>query len=441
MTDIPVYNKETENLSNEVPGIFPSCIVTRSMVLNPQNNNYVPKPKTDSIDVLVSPKGKNSNVVNVSVYDNINDTMLLDKIEDKSVHNESSQNNNLKDFSDELDKVDECTLVNEFFSGVEGSNTDDVKMPFNRQNLITAQQNDKELHRFFFNLSSLEEMNDLSECYFLSSGVLMRKWRPPEVPAQDEWRVFYQIVVPSELRSTILKYAHESPMAGHLGISKTKEKILAHFYWPKLANDVTKFCKSCHICQVVGKPNQPIHKAPLIPIPVFEEPFTRILLDIVGPLPKTKTGNQYLLTIMDISTRFSKAIPIKKITSKIIIDKFLLFISKFGLPHEVQSDQGSCFMSNQFKQSMQELGIKHITSSAYHPESQGALERYHQTLKSMLKKYCLENNVEWDNGIPFLLFAVRDMPNDSLGFSPFELLFGHQVRGPLKLFKENLLCV
>ncbi|WP_435316564.1 integrase zinc binding domain-containing protein, partial [Klebsiella pneumoniae] len=105
-----------------------------------------------------------------------------------------------------------------------------VKMPFNRQNLIIAQQNDKELHRFFSNLSSLEEMNDLSECYFLSSGVLMRKWRPPEVPAQDEWRVFYQIVVPSELRSTILKYAHESPMAGHLGISKTKEKILAHFY-------------------------------------------------------------------------------------------------------------------------------------------------------------------------------------------------------------------
>ncbi|WP_435316558.1 DDE-type integrase/transposase/recombinase, partial [Klebsiella pneumoniae] len=116
---------------------------------------------------------------------------------------------------------------------------------------------------------------------------------------------------------------------------------------------------------------------------------------------------------MDISTRFSEAIPIKKITSKIIIDNLLLFISKFGLPHEVQSDQGSCFMSNQFKQSMQELGIKHITSSAYHPESQGALERYHQTLKSMLKKYCLENDVEWDNGIPFLLFAVRDMPNDS----------------------------
>jgi len=86
------------------------------------------------------------------------------------------------------------------------------------------------------------------------------------------------------------------------------------------------------------------------------------------------------------------------------------------------------------------LKIKHITSSAYHPESQGALERFHQTLKSMLSKYCVESEKDWDEGLPFLMFAVRESVQESLGFSPAELVFGHTVRGPLKMLRENWLA-
>ena len=82
-----------------------------------------------------------------------------------------------------------------------------------------------------------------------------------------------------------------------------------------------------------------------------------------------------------------------------------------------------------------------MKSSAYHPQSQGALERYHQTLKTMLKVYCQENSRDWDKGIPFVLFAARDVPNESTGLSPFELVFGHEPRGPLKVVKEQLLSV
>ena len=87
-------------------------------------------------------------------------------------------------------------------------------------------------------------------------------------------------------------------MSGHLGINKTYHKIINHFYWPGLKSDVSRFCKSCHTCQMVGKPNQTIPKAQLQPIPPFDEPFSRILIDCVGPLPRTKSGNEYLLTIM-----------------------------------------------------------------------------------------------------------------------------------------------
>ena len=86
---------------------------------------------------------------------------------------------------------------------------------------------------------------------------------------------------------------------------------------------------------------------------------------------------------------------------------------------------------------MHELGIKQYKSSAHHPESQGALERFHQTLKNMIRSYCFDAEKDWDEGIHLLLFAVRESVQESLGFSPFELVFGHTVRGPLKLLKEK----
>lgn len=83
---------------------------------------------------------------------------------------------------------------------------------------------------------------------------------------------------------------------------------------------------------------------------------------------------------------------------------------------------------------LKELGIAHRLSSAYHPESQGAIERFHQTLKSIIHTYCVETGKDWMDGLPLLMFAVRE----SLGFSPHELVFAHTVRGPLKLLKEQL---
>ena len=106
----------------------------------------------------------------------------------------------------------------------------------------------------------------------------------------------------------------------------------------------------------------------------------------------------------------------------------------------MQHDQGTNFMSKTFQQVTKELGIKQCPSTAYHPQSQGAIERFHQTLKSMLKKYRLENEKDWDEGVHFALFAARDAVQDSLGFSPFELIFGHSVKGPMNLLKEKWLA-
>ena len=189
---------------------------------------------------------------------------------------------------------------------------------------------------------------------------------------------------------------------------------------------------------MVGTPNQTLPKA-LYSIPVFREPFSRVIIDCVGSLPKTKSGNQYLLTVMCASTRFPEVIPLRNISAKTNNKALIKFFTFVGLLKSFQADQSSNFMSGLFQQVMDELGIKQYRSSAYHSESQGALERFHQTLKNMIRSYCFDTNRDWDEGIHLLLFAVRESVQESLGFSPFELVLGHSVRDPLKGVCCNIL--
>ena len=107
-----------------------------------------------------------------------------------------------------------------------------------------------------------------------------------------------------------------------------------------------------------------------------------------------------------------------------------------GLPNSLQSDQDSNFKSGLMQQVMFQLGIKQYRSSAHHPESQGALKRFHQTLKNMLHTYGLEYGRDWDEGVHLVLFAAQEAMQESLGFSPFKLVFGRTVRGPLEVLKE-----
>ena len=136
---------------------------------------------------------------------------------------------------------------------------------------------------------------------------------------------------------------------------------------------------------------------------------------------------------MCASTRFPEAIPPRNIKAKTIVKALTKLFTLVGLPGSIQSNQSSNFMSGVFRQVMYELGITKYKSSAYHPQSQGALERWHQTLKTMMKIYCFETEKDWDEGIHLLLFAARESVQESLGFSPVELVFGHTKREHPKL--------
>ena len=405
LTSTPCVDQPPDPIEQEIPDLYPSCAVTRAMAKKAKLNHGM--QDIDLTDTLIGQ----------SFNDEISNSLS------------PSQSDIQTDFDTSRSNTDLSPSIS----------NDQGHDQLSRSQLCKEQHRDPEISPLFERALDENEISQVPVCYYVKNDILMRKWRPPDVSAEDEWTVNHQIVVPRTYRPEILNLAHETPMSGHLGVNKTYHKILNHFYWPGLKSDVSQHCKSCHTCQMVGKPNQTIPKAHLQPIPAFDEPFSRIIIDCVGPLPKTKSGCQYLLTIMCASTRFPEAIPLRNIKTKTIVKALVKFFSFVGLPRSVQSDQGSNFMSGIFQQVMYELGIKQYKSSAYHPESQGALERFHQTLKNMIRSYCFDTEKDWDEGIHLLLFAVRESVQESLGFSPFELVFGHTVRGPLKLLKEKFL--
>ncbi|KAJ8038116.1 hypothetical protein HOLleu_19101 [Holothuria leucospilota] len=474
LTDKPCDYNNTEQLEKEFPNLFPACAVTRAMsqkLAMDDNLKHPPSKSEDTVpksgtsresckdDDLKHPLSKNEGMISENKDDKLNhppskieelvpkngttlpkEESESEKDSSKNIHeSEDSWYDLSQSFMTNLNDSQDCESPGPTHS--EGVEQEKSKMSdtLQRDQLSVQQQHDEELQPLIAGALTEDESKDVPVCFYVKNNILMRKWRPPDAPLDEEWRIYHQIVVPRTYRREILSIAHEMPFAGHLGVNKTYHRILNHFYWPKLKSDVAKFCKTCHSCQMVGKPNQNIPAAPLKPIPAFEEPFSRVIIDCVGPLPKSRAGHQYILTIMCASTRFPEAIPLRNIKARTVLQALLKFFTLFGLPKEVKSDQGPNFMSTVFQQMLYELGIDQIKSSAYHPESQGALERFHQTLKNMLKTYCHDNERDWDEGIPFVMFAARESTQESLGFSPFELVFGHTVRGPLKLLKEKWL--
>lgn len=245
-----------------------------------------------------------------------------------------------------------------------------------------------------------------------------------------------QLVVPKKYTSAVMKLAHESPLAGHLGTKKTTDRILAQFYWPGMHEEIRRFCISCDICQrTVDKGRVP--KAPLGVMPLIDTPFRRVAIDLVGPIyPATDRGNRYILTLVDFATRYPEAVPLKQIDTERVAEALLDIFTRVGVPNEILSDMGKQFTSDLMKAIGRLLTIRPLTTTPYHPQCNGLVERFNGTLKRMLRRMCAERPKDWDRYLSAILFAYREVPQESLGFSPFELLYGRSLRGPMTVLKE-----
>ena len=245
-----------------------------------------------------------------------------------------------------------------------------------------------------------------------------------------------QLVVPKDYRDRVMKIAHDGLMSGHQGITKTTDKILTQFYWPGLGEDVRHYCRSCDICQRTIQKGK-ITKVPLGKMPIIDVPFQRIAMDLVGPIsPVSDRGKRYILTIVDYATRYPEAVALSTIDTETVSEALLDIYSRVGVPKEVLTDMGTQFTSEVMKEVGRLLSLKQMTSTPYHPICNGLVEKFNGTLKLMLKRLCAERPKDWDRYINSLLFAYREAPQESTGFSPFEILYGRKVRGPLTILRE-----
>ncbi|XP_068208290.1 uncharacterized protein [Palaemon carinicauda] len=302
---------------------------------------------------------------------------------------------------------------------------------------VHLQRSDDSLKECFNKVENPLDKSHKLPLFYLENNILMRHYRSPTLTEKDSWRDCHQLVVPGSLRSSIMKLAHSAE--SHLGITKTYRRLLEDFYWPRMKMDVKSFVERCHVCQVTGRPNEKIPPAPLVPIVVPSTPFDKIIIDCVGPLPKTSRRNEYILSVLCPTTRFPLAFPLKNISARNIIQQLIKVFTLFGFPRELQCDRGTNFTSTLFQSALHQFNIFNVLSSAYHPQSNGALERVHQTLKNLLRRYGMETEKEWDEDIDLLLYILRSVPNESTGVSPFEMMFGRRPRSNLSMIKEQIL--
>ena len=169
-------------------------------------------------------------------------------------------------------------------------------------------------------------------------------------------------------------------------------------------------------------------------MPLIDTPFRRVAVDLVGPIqPITERGNRYILTLVDYATRYPEAIALPRIETERVAEALFEICSRMGVPHEILSDMGSQFTAELMKEVSRLMSVKQLHTTPYHPICNGLVEKFNGTLKRMLRRMCNERPRDWDRFMPALLFAYRETPQESLGYSPVQLIY---VRGPLTILKE-----
>ena len=224
-------------------------------------------------------------------------------------------------------------------------------------------------------------------------------------------------------REAVLQELHE----GHPGMTKMKALARMYVWWPGMEKDIETTVRTCAECQSVCA-SPPV--APLHPWRWPTRPWARLHLDYAGPF----LGKMFLVLI-DAHSKWIKAICTPSATSDVVIQELRTLFAQFGLPETIVTDNGSCFVSEEFEAFLKENGIMHITSALYHPSTNGLAERAVQVLKQGLKKVTTGS---LRTRLARVLLSYRITPQSSTGVSPAELLLGRCPRTRLDLLKPNL---
>ena len=234
-------------------------------------------------------------------------------------------------------------------------------------------------------------------------------------------------LVPLAMRRAIFDKLHS---LSHPGIKASRRLISERYVWPKMNRDIANWTRTCHHCQ-----QSKVQRHVKAPLKAFTPPncrFDSIHVDIVGPLPPSKRYT-YLFTCIDRYTRWPEAIPMVDVTAESCASALLTgWISRFGVPTTITTDQGQQFESELWHSLMNLLGTTLLRITAYHPQANGLVERFHRHLKTGLKARLTGSN--WVADLPVVLLGIHATLKEDLSCTSAEMVYGTTLRLPGDFF-------
>jgi len=243
-----------------------------------------------------------------------------------------------------------------------------------------------------------------------------------------------RIYLPTTLHKKVLNMFHDNKLSGHRGVKETYLRIQERFSWPKLHKDVEKYVQSCETCQIQASSNKKL--AGLMTPSRSYLPFDKIGVDFVGPFPRSTKQNTALLVITCAFSGWTQVYPLRdqNTTAKTALLKCWLWFCTYGFPSYIVSDNGSQFISELWRTTLSELGLKIIYTSPYHPQSNHT-ERKNKDIKAYIRKYISNKHNRWDENLESMCFSINNSKINSTGYTPFEIIHGRKVRMPFDLQK------
>ena len=290
-------------------------------------------------------------------------------------------------------------------------------IPFNMDNLRSLQEQDNTVQKLKRNISKEEH-------YFIEDGILFRKQQPPfpSVPFVPEGRI----------RADLLKIYHDTPTNGaHFGRDKTLRKIQERYYWPNMTADIKNHVDSCLPC---AQNNYRRQKPPgsLKPMPPPEGIWRLLSRDFHGPISPTSTkGNRYIISLTDVLSKFVITKAVKDCSASTAV-QFLIndVILKYGTPTGILTDNGTHFTSQLTNKLFESLGVTHLYSTTYHPQTNGQIERFNVTMDGKIAALCNERRTNWDEVLPFVTFNYNTSIHATTKQTPFEMMHGRRAALP-----------
>ena len=308
----------------------------------------------------------------------------------------------------------------------ESENLKEIKLPLKNWQMQLLQKHDSTCREVAKKLQQDKHMNKL---FLLKNGIVHRLWC-------EDGRTSDCVLVPEVLRDPLLMLAHD--YSGHNGFRRTYNAMKRQYYWPGMRKDILRHCKKCHQCALQ---NQGTGEVGFDHFNVPSLPMEFICMDLVGPIsPQTSRGSKYILTVIDMLTGYTIAVPITDKRSETVCKAYRDSVyCIFGGSSRILTDNGTEFKSKEMKQICEDLDIKQVFSPVYTPQANGRLEGWHRFLKACIAKHIRGADVEWDDLIPLAVSAYNFFPCQSSKESPFVLMFGRDPITPIaKLLEPKL---